>query len=272
MNAARPQAAGILSSRGGPILAAGLVLAAVAVVAGVFLIVLPAIGPQPPAAGLPGRPAAPPLTRSDQLIRAFFEAARDPDAAFAVEADGIVTIEGLPESFEPALVAASFRLDGADMAGDLEISQGEAPALAISMIRVGGDVYAREPGSPEYRAVRVPLRPLHPVNPFARISTVGEIRHVDSITETGHGREELHRLRVTKWLGGNDYDDLLINIAILEQESSMDIWVTDAGIPRRAELVVTVIASDGVATATIASEVSYLFDEWGEIEPIEPPA
>jgi hypothetical protein len=98
---------------------------------------------------------------------------------------------------------------------------------------------------------------------------VNEVQHIGSETVDGAA---LQHLRVTNWLGGSDFDDLLVNIAITDQSSTLDIWVTSEGIPVSADLVMDVEASDGVDTAQIRTVTRYEFSDWGRVEPITAPA
>ena len=84
--------------------------------------------------------------------------------------------------------------------------------------------------------------------------------------------ERRHRLAVTKWLGGREFTDLLHRLArITSRESRMEIVVDEAGVPMSADLVMTVVATDGSVTATFVLNATYRISDWEAVEPIEPP-
>jgi hypothetical protein len=151
----------------------------------------------------------------------------------------------------------------------MTIAQEGAEAIVLQVALVDGTAYVREGTAPEWTVREVPRAQVGPVNPFARISTVLEVTHMG--TEVVDG-QELQHLQVTKWLGGSDFDDLLVNIAIVDQDSTLDIWTTADGIPVMADLVMEVQASDGVETATITSTSHFVISEWDEVEPITAPS
>jgi hypothetical protein len=213
--------------------------------------------------------AATPLSEEALLIRGFFREARDPNAAFAVVGDGTLTIEGLPDPIPPTSSTASVRIHGEDWSGEVAVTQQGTSLLAASVVYVDGVAYARPAGAAEWTRQPLPRAQLGPVNPFARISTVTEVRHLGPETVDG---AELEHLQVTKWLGGSDFDDLLVNIAITDQASTLDIWVTREGIPVSADLVMDVEASDGVDTARLRTETHYVFSDWGNVLPIAAPS
>jgi len=51
----------------------------------------------------------------------------------------------------------------------------------------------------------------------------------------------------------------------------MEIVVDEAGVPMSADLVMTVVATDGSVTATFVLNATYLISDWEAVEPIEPP-
>jgi hypothetical protein len=255
------------SSAPGP----GLWLAAAGALLAVAAVVVTVIWVLPGTTSLPDRsePAPTPLSEEALLIRSFFREARDPDAAFAVVGDSTLTVEGLPDPVPAITSTANALIHGEDWSGDVAVTQEGTPPFAATVAYVDGVAYVRPAGEAEWSRQTLPRAQLGPVNPFARISTVNEVQHIGSETVDG---AELQHLRVTKWLGGSDFDDLLVNIAITDQSSTLDIWVTSEGIPVSADLVMDVEASDGVDTAQIRTVTRYEFSDWGRVEPITAPA
>lgn len=201
-------------------------------------------------------------------MRLFFEAARDPDAAFAVEASATVIVEGLPEPVPPVTAVTTGRVVGANWEQQINVREGDTVILEAAVMALGNRVWLREAGADAWQERQALPAQLPKANPFARISTTTEVAYLGE--EAGdHG--VTHHLQVTKWLGGTDYDDLLVGIAIVDQDSTLDIWVTDGGIPLRATLTIGVVASDGEQQASIRTDATYTFSDWGNETPIQPP-
>lgn len=107
-----------------------------------------------------------------------------------------------------------------------------------------------------------------PINPFARIASVAEIAYLDLDDATD---PPLHRLEVTKWLGGSNVAAYLSGVETSDRESSLVIWVTDAGVPVRAELASSAVLSSGSERATLVTSATYRFSDWDDVAPIEAP-
>lgn len=242
----------------------GVVLLLVAIVAAVV-----ASGVIP--TGMPGgRPSPTPrvLTQQEVLIRAFYREVRDPDAQFAVTAESTTTFSGLDENPPPIEGASQIRIHGSDWAGTQTATSDGETVIDAEMAIVAGVGYLRE-GDDDWVVEELPER-LWPVSPFRRISTVTEVGYLGAISGEG---QPLHTLVVTKWLGGRDYSDILRRFArVTSQDSRFEVVVDNFGIPHRAVLTMTVVATDGVDTLTIEATVTYRFSDWGAVEPIAPPA
>jgi hypothetical protein len=264
-----PQAPPARNESMSPLLVVGL--GAVLLVAAGALGVVALSGRESPAvahdgSATPAASAEPTTPSGHALIRAFFRQARSPEAAFAVRGAGTVTIEGLPEPIPAIEVKTNGEVHGGDFSGTIGIVQGGETIVSGEVRRVGNVAYARI-GDDWERGV-LPRSDIQPVNPFARITTAGEVSYVG--TATVDGADAAH-LQVTKWLGGLDFDDLLVGIAIVDQQSTLDIRVDPNGVPLEADLVMEVRASDGVDSATIRVTTEYRFSAWGQVEPIQAP-
>jgi hypothetical protein len=254
------------AAAGSPLFIVGATLLALATLAAIVAAVVMIAGSGGPLSA--DEPVATPLSEEQILIRAFFRQARDPNAAFAVTGVATVNVDGLSRPVPRTRARSSVRIHGDDWMGDIAIRQrGQEPFVADAAY-VDGVMYARLANADRWQQRELPLAQIGSINPFARISTVGEIEYVGAQEVDGR---EVHHLRVTKWLGGTDFDDLLVNIAITDQQSVLDILVANDGRPISADLTMDVTASDGVETATIATEARYRFSDWDGVDPITAP-
>jgi hypothetical protein len=239
---------------------------AVLLVVGGVLVVASGVLP----AGVPGgRAAVTPrqLTEEESLIHAFFREVRDPSAAYELAYEGTMTFSGIEDA--PGTIASSgeFRLYGDNWRGHEEgVQDGET--IFDDLVAVVDDVaYLSEDGG-DWASAEIPER-LQPISPFRRISTVTEIAYMG---EEGDTDRPLHRLLVTKWLGGRDYSDFLRPyVRIVSQTSRMEVVVDPRGVPSHAEIVLTVVATDNVETLTIEATFTYTISRWDDIPPVEAP-
>lgn len=221
-------------------------------------------------AGLPGGPAAitpRQLTAEEALIHAFFREVRDPDAAFAVAYEGTTAFSGVDPVPAPILTTGELRLHGDDWRGHEEAVQDGETVFDFQMALVDGVAYVSEAGG-DWVSGDIPER-LQPISPFRRISTVTEVTYVG---KDGTSGQPLHRLAVTKWLGGREVRDLLRQSArIVSQESRMEILVDARGVPSVADLELSITATDGVETLTIDATFHYVVTRWNDVSPVEAP-
>lgn len=202
----------------------------------------------------------------DFVIERFFRQARDPYAAFSFVSEGTMR-QTDPEESE-VLIVESVLVHGDDW-----ISHGtyaaDGQTVEQSFAVVDGRYFERQAADAEWVSGELSGDD-RPGSPFFRIATVGEIEYVGSETTSG---TTLHHLVVTKWLGGNGRDFRLVGFdGITQRENRFDIWVTDDGMPIRAQGVSTFTLRQGSDAYTFATDMTLTFDDWGEVEAIEPPA
>jgi hypothetical protein len=93
---------------------------------------------------------------------------------------------------------------------------------------------------------------------------------VDS--ELGADGVVLHHLLVTKWLGASGTDARMLGMGqLVDRAGSLEIWVTEDGIPVRARSVSTFGLSEGGDTDRFSVEATMTFEAWGEVDPIVRP-
>jgi hypothetical protein len=215
-----------------------------------------------------GRPVATPhiLTDAEAVIYAFFREVRDPRAEYRVTTEAETRYRGAGDEIAPVAVANDIRIYREDWGGVETVTSDEA-SVEYRMVLVDGVGYVSEDGG-DWASTEIPDR-LQPISPFRRISTVTEVEYLGS--ETVDGRP-VHRLLVTKWLGGRDFSDPLRRFGrIVSQESRMEVIVDSFGVPSLAELDIKVVASDGSERLTIEGHATYRFSDWDEVEPITAP-
>lgn len=208
-----------------------------------------------------------PLSEEERLVTAFFREARSPEAQFRLESESTLRIEGLDEPIT-ASATASGRVRGRDHAMTLHLESSTADALDGEEVEADGIRYARfDDGA--WERERSPRVDLQPINPFARITSVTEIAYLgrDGTTEP-----PLYRLEVTKWLGGSSAAAYLSGVATSDRQSSLIIWVTDGGVPVRADLTSSAVLSSATEHATVGTSATYRFSDWGDVPPIEAPS
>lgn len=237
----------------------------VLLVAGGALVIVSGILP----AGLPGSRTAVvtprQLTAEESLIHAFFREVRDPRASYALSFEGTTTFSGIEGAPAPITSTGEARLYGDNWRGHEEgIQDGET--IFDHQLAVVDDVaYLSEDGGP-WESGEIPER-LQPISPFRRISTVTEVEYV---SKDGGSGSPLHRLAITKWLGGRDYV-LRPYARMVSQESRMEVLVDARGVPSEADIVLTIVATDGVETLTIEATFTYTITRWDDVPPVEAP-
>jgi hypothetical protein len=201
------------------------------------------------------------------IITAFFREARDPDAAFAVEQTGTLSLSG-PADEESYDVSAHGRLQGADYAVRLRMEGGPG-AVAGDVVVVDGYPFAREIGGEWVAGDQLRGVQLESVNPFGRISTVTELEYAGPGEQNG---VEGHILVTEKWLGSISSDNLLHTLGrLIEREARMEILVTDLGVPISADYTFRAEAQIGGERLTMSGTTDYTFSDWDDVEPIEAP-
>lgn len=236
---------------------AGLIAAGI----GTTVMVLGGIEPERPVVAntLPSRGP------EEYLIQRFFREARNPHAGFSFVSEGM--LRQIDPAGTDVALSQSVVMRGDDWIGHGTVST-DGETVEVSVAEVGGEYFEREGTDSEW--VRAATPDDGPASPFARISTVGEIEYVGSETADG---ATLHHLLVTKWLGGSGRDFRLAGFdRVTDRESRFDIWVTDDGVPIRGHSVTTFSVREGGESYTFAADMTLTFDDWGDVEPIEPPA
>ena len=202
----------------------------------------------------------------DFVIVRFFREARDPDAAFTVAMDG--TIQAVNPAGPAAPLSQSMVVHGEDWAvyGSVEA---DGTTVAVTNALIGGIYYERVGDDTPWAHADAP-GDVDPMNPFARIATVGEVDYLGMETVGG---TNLHHLLVTKWLGGSGRDFRMLGFdGVTNRESQFDIWVNDDGVPIRGRQLTTFTVVEEGATYTFTADVTMKFHDWDEVETIEAPA
>jgi hypothetical protein len=243
----------------------GVSLLAVAVlvwiVAGSGLLRDPTTGPQL------GQQPPPPV---HPLVLAFFGEARDPDAAYAWRQSGRATV-AIPDQEFSSTIDAAGRADGKDWTARMRmVDDGEA-AFDGEFVYVSQHGYSREGDDPWVEAGVIPAVQLGPVNPFARITTVGELDYVGPETRDG---VDGHIITTDKWLSDPEADDPIRRVAhVRSRESLMEIFVTDDGVPLSAVYTFAIEARTPAGEiVTFEGESRYRFEDWGAVDPIVAPS
>ena len=202
----------------------------------------------------------------DFLILRFFQEARDPFAAFAVEREATVT-QVDPPIPDTIVVTESIVLHGDEWIAD-SVAVSGAESVEYSMAFVDGTYYLREGADVGWTEVDV-FGEDRSVSPFARVSAVSEIEYLGLETTGG---TTLHHLLVTKWLGGSGLDFRMLGFdRVTERENRFEIWVNDDGVPIRATLNSGVeVYAEGLPYV-LKIETKLTFRDWGAVEPIQPP-
>lgn len=201
----------------------------------------------------------------DFLIMRFWSEARSPYAAFTLTSQA--TVRQVEPPGPDVVSSDSMVLHGDDWIVDSTVVSG-AETIQGSFAEVDGVYYERV--GPDATWVRVEVvGDIGSASPFARISAVTEIDYAGVETVGG---TELHRLLVTKWLGGSGRDFRLLGFdRVAARENRLEIWVNDDGVPIRARQDATVAVVEGGQTYTFTIEAEMTFGDWGTVEPIGPP-
>ena len=258
---------GVASSGG-----AGLSIGLLAVAAGLVLLV--AAGGLWLAMGTGTPPRGPAQARNEvpashPLILAFFAEARDPTAAYAWSQEGEVELRAFGE-VTGSLLLARGRFVADDWIAAVTITEDDERSFSGDLAVIGNHVYLQEGDGGWTEGERVPTAALGPMNPFARISTVGELEYVGPERRNG---VDGHIVRTDKWLSDPEMDDPVRRVAHMTvRESLMEIHVDDAGVPLSAVHTFTIEARtpDG-EDVVLTGRTRYVFRDWGAIEPIVPP-
>lgn len=257
-----PGAAPIDTRRSAALVKAGLV-GLVAAGIGTAAMVMGSLQPDPPPLIADTLPSRGP---EDYVIERFFREARNPYARFSFVSEG--TFHQTEPAETEVSMSESVVVYGDDwMSHGTFVSDGETVEESFAV--VGGRYFERESADAEWASAEV-RGDDRPGSPFFRITTVGEIDYVEGEATNGN---TVHQLLVTKWLGGSGQDFRLVGFdRLTERENRYDIWVTDDGVPIRAHGVSTFSVREGGETYTFTTDVTLTFDDWGDVEPIEPPA
>lgn len=204
-----------------------------------------------------------PTARPGQyIVERFFREARSPDAAYVLRSEGTVYLSDPPS--ETAFVEVT------TMVGDSYVTSLSFTADGVTtetgIAEVDGEYFLRE-GSGEWHHVRA--RQNGPDGPFARISTVADVEYAGAEIVDG---VELHHLVITKWLGDSGSDWRLAGFGRLTgREGRLDVWVTEDGVPIRATQAMTHQLTDSIGTYVLRTEEAITFENWGLVDPIQPP-
>ncbi len=202
----------------------------------------------------------------DFLIERFFREARDPHARFSYTNEGTLR-QMAPERFDYAvsetilvygndyLVRGTYTTDGEAVEETLAVVDG----IAYLQLTPEGEWLTGETHGDD-----------RPGSPFFRITTVGEIEYVEE-QQFADGTVH-HRLAVTKWLGGSGTDFRVIGAGrLVHRTNRLDVWVTEDGIPVRAEITSSFSLQGGGVSNDFVTELEMTFDDWGDVDPIAPP-
>jgi hypothetical protein len=202
----------------------------------------------------------------DFIIERFYGAARSPFANYRYVSTAVAR-QVSPVASEHAIVE-SVVVHGDDWLSRRTYAvEGEPTEDTLAV--VDGVVYAQLGTDAEW-LVGETVGEDRPGSPFFRITTVGEISYVDS--ELGADGVVLHHLLVTKWLGASGTDARMLGMGqLVDRAGSLEIWVTEDGIPVRARSVSTFGLSEGGDTDRFSVEATMTFEAWGEVDPIVRP-
>ena len=204
------------------------------------------------------------------LVLAFYREARDPDAAYEWRQSGSVTVV-LPDEEVTSRISAVGRIVGNDWQAKMRIvDDGEATFDGeIAIVAERG--YARTADDPWVETGRIPNAQVGPINPFARITTVGEMDYVGPETRDG---VDGHVLTTDKWLSDPELDDPIRRIAHVRSRTAlMEIFVTADGVPVSADYTFGLEArTPGGEIVRLEGAAHYVFSAWDEVDPIAAPS
>jgi hypothetical protein len=217
----------------------------------------PQLGQQPPPAVHP-------------LLLDFFAEARNPEAAFAWRQTGTATL-AIPDQEFVSTVDVAGRADGEDWAAQMRMVEDGEAVFDGRFIYVSQHGYVREGDDPWTETGVIPAVQLGPVNPFARITTVGELEYVGPETRDG---VDGHVITTDKWLSDPEVDDPIRRVAhVRSRESLMEIFVGSDGVPLSAVYTFAIEARTPAGeTVTFRGESRYEFKVWGAVDPIVAPS
>jgi hypothetical protein len=205
------------------------------------------------------------------LVLAFYDVARDPDAAYAWRQSGEVTV-AIPDEDFHSRIAAAGRADGEDWVTKTRVVEDGEATFDGEVVYIGQRGYVREKGDDGWTETGfVPAAQVGPLNPFARIVTVAEVEYVRAETRDG---VDGHVLLVEKWLNDPEADDPIRRIAhVRSREAHMEIFVDADGVPLAADYTYALEARTPEGEiVTLSGESRYTFESWGEVEPIVAPS
>ena len=204
------------------------------------------------------------------LVLAFFAEARDPAAAYAWRQSGSATV-GISDQEFVSTIDAAGRADGGEWTARMRMVEDGEAVFNGEFAYVSQHGFVREGDGGWTETGVMPAVQLGPVNPFARITTVGEMEYVGPETRDG---VDGHIITTDKWLSDPEADDPIRRVAhVRSRESLMEIFVTSEGVPLSALYTFAIEArTPGGEIVTYEGESRYRFEDWGAVDPIVAPS